>query len=305
MYDLVIIGSGPAGMTAAIYGVRSNLSVLLLDRLAPGGQIVNTNEIQNYPGMGAINGAELAIRMYQHTQELGVEFDYLTVTGVTPEQGGFSLTCEERPGDPISARSVIVATGTKPRTLGVEGEDRLRGNGLSWCAVCDGAACRGQDVVVVGGGNSAVEEALFLSEIASSVTVLVRRTMRADPASRDELRARENVTILEGWGVVAFEGGSCLEGAKARNLATGEERTIPCQHAFEYVGLEPVTGPVSGLGILDDGGYVVVGAGMETAVPGIFACGDCIEKSLRQVVTACSDGAIAARSAARWLKSIR
>lgn len=305
MHDLVIIGSGPAGMTAAIYGVRSNLSVLLLDRLAPGGQIVNTNEIQNYPGMGTINGAELAIRMYQHTQELGVEFDYLTVTGVTPGEGGFSLSCAERPGDPVEARAVIVATGTTPRTLGVEGEDRLRGNGLSWCAVCDGAACRDQDVVVVGGGNSAVEEALFLSELASSVTVLVRRTMRADPAACDRLRARGNVTVMEGWNAVAFEGSTCLEAVRARCTETGEERLIACQHAFEYVGLEPVTSFVTDLGILDEAGYVIVDSGMGTSVPGVFACGDCIEKDLRQVVTACSDGAIAARSAARWLKNAK
>lgn len=305
MFDLAIVGSGPAGMTSAIYGVRSNLSVLLMDRLAPGGQIVNTNEIQNYPGMGTINGAELAIKMFQHTQELGVEFEYATVSSVGLNGSEFSLSLLEKPGDPVRARSVIIATGTSPRTLGVEGENRLRGNGLSWCAVCDGAACRGQDVVVIGGGNSAVEEALFLSEIAASVTILIRHTMRADPVSCDELRARGNVTVLEGWGVVEFEGGSCLEGTRARNLVSGEERVISCQHAFEYVGLEPVTEFVSGLGILDDAGYVVTGAGMETAVPGVFACGDCIEKSLRQVVTACSDGAIAARSAARWLKSAR
>lgn len=303
MYDLAIIGSGPAGMTAAIYGVRSSLSLVLLESVAPGGQIVNTNEIQNYPGMGSINGAELAIKMYEHTQELGVPFNYLTAESVKHTGPAFEVECLEDRSHPLLARSVIVATGTRPRMLGVKGEDRFKGNGLSWCAVCDGAACRGQDVVVIGGGNSAIEEALFLSEVARSVTVVVRKTVRADRASLGRLKSNKNVSILLGWEVCAFEGSSSLEGVSIRESSTREERVVSCQHAFEYVGLEPLTKCVEPLGVIDDAGYILADQAMRTVVPGLFAAGDCVKKDLRQVVTACSDGALAARSAAQWLAS--
>ena len=305
MYALALVGCGPAGMTAALYGARANLSVVLLDRLAPGGQIINTNEIQNYPGMGTVNGAELAIKMYEHTQELGVPLDYRTVASVERTEHGRGPLSPGYRGAPGSGSGEVMATGTSPRTLGVEGEGRFKGNGVSWCAVCDGAACKGQDVIVVGGGNSAVEEALFLSEVARSVTVLVRRTMRADPASCDLLRARENVTIREGWSVVSFEGGSCLEAARVRCSATGEEEVFSCSLAVAFAGFDPVTDCVSDLGVLDEAGYVIADQGMRTSVPGLFAAGDCIAKELRQVVTACSDGAVAARSAAHWLKTAR
>ena len=193
-YDVIIVGSGPAGMTAAIYAARANLRVLLLDKLAPGGQIVNTNEIQNYTGLGPINGAELAIQMFSHTQELNVEFDYRTVREIRVENNERIVVCEEEEKE-YSAHAVILCTGTRPRMLNVENELNYAGNGISWCAICDGAACRGKDVVVIGGGNSAVEESIYLAEIAKSLTIVTMFDLTADPIACDKLRAMPNVTV--------------------------------------------------------------------------------------------------------------
>lgn len=303
-YDLVIIGSGPAGMTAAIYAIRAGLSVLMLDRLAPGGKIINTNEIQNYPGVGTISGADLAIQMFQHTQELNVPFDYKTVKEVrVGEDGVKTILCEEE-GAVYTAHAVILCTGTDSRTLGVPGEDSYIGNGISFCAICDGAACKGKDVVVLGGGNSAVEEAVYLAGMAESVTVAVRSCLKADPAACDKLRSLENVTVLEGWNAAEFYGDGSLKGVRLKEVSTGEERSLDCAKVFEYIGQIPATDCFQNLGVLNEAGYVEADAMMRTRVPGIFAAGDCVVKNLRQVVTACADGAIAAQSAAHYIQNL-
>lgn len=303
-YDLIIIGGGPAGMTAAIYAVRANLSVLMLDRLAPGGKIINTNEIQNYPGAGTLSGADLAIQMFQHTQDLNVPFDYKTVKSVRVENGLKIVSCEE--DDAVyTAHAVLLCTGTDSRTLGVPGEDRFLGNGISFCAVCDGAACQGKNVVVLGGGNSAVEEAVYLAGIAESVTVAVRSYLKADPSACDKLRSLKNVKIYEGWDVQDFYGDSRLEGVRLKNSRTGEILEADCAQVFEYIGQIPATECFAELGVLNEAGYVEADERMTTKIPGIYGAGDCIVKNLRQVITACADGAIAAQEASKYIQSVK
>lgn len=303
-YDLIIIGSGPAGMTAAIYAIRANLSVLMLDRLAPGGKIISTNEIQNYPGVGTMSGAELAIQMFQHTQELNVPFDYRTIREVRDEDGVKTVFCEEEDVS-YTARAVILCTGTSSRTLGIPGEDRYMGNGISFCAVCDGPACRDKDVIVLGGGNSAVEEGIYLAGLAKSVTVVVRSRLKADPVACDALRAMKNVTVYEGWDTEEFYGDTGLKGVRLKEKATGREKDLECHQVFEYIGQIPATECFRSLGVLDETGYVKTDERMSTGIPGIYAAGDCIVKNLRQVITACADGAIAAQEVSRYVQSLK
>lgn len=303
-YDVIIVGSGPAGMTAAIYAARANLRVLLLDKLAPGGQIVNTNEIQNYTGMGTINGAELAIQMFTHTQELNVEFDYRTVKEIQIEEQLKVVCCVEE-DKKYTTKAVILSTGTRPRMLGVDNELNYAGNGISWCAICDGAACRGKDVVVIGGGNSAVEESIYLAEIAKSLTIVTMFDLTADPIACDKLRAMPNVTIYPYQDVLGFYGDGKLAGIRFRSTQDGTEREIACDRVFEYIGLIPTTEVFHSLGILDKAGYIQVDHFMQTSIPGVFGAGDCITKHLRQVITACADGAIAAQSASQYIKSLQ
>lgn len=303
IYDVAIIGAGPAGMTAAIYAARANLQVLLLDKLAPGGQIVNTFEIQNYTGMGTINGAELAIKMFEHTQELGVTFDYGTVTEIQEVDNLKRLVCEE--GLTFTAKAVIIATGTKPRMLGVAKELDFAGTSISWCAICDGPHYRDKKVIVIGGGNSAVEEAIYLAGLAKEVTVVTLFNLTADPMACDKLRALPNVKIYEYYDILEFLGNEKFEGLRAKSTKTGEELVVYADGAFEYIGLEPTAQAFKGLGILNDYGYIETDAFMATKVPGIYGAGDITSKHLRQVITACSDGAIAAQSVAKYVEKLK
>lgn len=301
-YDLVIIGSGPAGMTAAIYGARADLKVLMLDKLAPGGQIINTNEIQNYTGVGTINGAELAMNMFTHTQELNVEFDYGTVCSIEAEGDVKKIHIEEDPDKIIECKAVIIATGTTNRKLNIEKEEQFIGNGISFCAICDGAFYTGKDVVVIGGGNSAVEESIYLASMVKSLTIVTMFDLTADPIACDKLRSLDNVKVYPYQDVLEFLGDSSLEGIHFKSTKTGEETTLKCDGVFEYIGLLPVTDFVKNLGITNDYGYIEVNEKMETKIPGIYGAGDCITKNLRQVITACADGAIAAQEASRYIK---
>lgn len=301
-YDLVIIGSGPAGMTAAIYGARANLKVLLLDKLAPGGQIINTNEIQNYTGSGTINGAELAMNMFMHTQELNVEFEYATVSKIETDGEVKKVYLEEDVDRVIEAKTILIATGTTPRKLGLDKEDNFIGNGISFCAICDGAFYKDKDVVVIGGGNSAVEESIFLADTVKSLSVVTLFDLTADPIACDQLRAKENVKVYTYQDILEFIGDNELTGIRFKSTETGEETVLECDGIFEYIGLSPVTEFVKDLGVLNDYGYVVVNENMETNVPGVYAAGDCIVKNLRQVITACADGAIAAQEASKYVK---
>ncbi len=302
-YDLIIIGSGPAGMTAAVYAARADLHVLLLDKLAPGGQIINTNEINNYTGIQSVNGAELAMQMFEHTQALNVEFDYRTVTEIRDVSAGVKEVVCLEDEKVYTTKTVIIATGTQHRTLGLPSEERWKGNGISWCAVCDGEQYRDKDVVVIGGGNSAVEESIYLAGIVKSLTIVTMFDLTADPMVCDKLRAMDKVTIYPYQDVLEFMGEEKLNGVRFRSTKTGEERSVSCDGVFEFIGLEPTTAFAEKLGILDRG-YVTTDRNMHTAVPGIFAAGDCTVKNLRQVITACGDGAIAAEEAAHYVQKL-
>ncbi len=305
VYDVVIVGAGPAGMTASIYAIRSNMKVLLLDRLSPGGQMVNTNEVENYTGAGRLSGADLAIKMYEHTQELGVSFAFNTVQKVIDEGGLKSVVCKED-GTVYKARSVILATGTVPRRLGVPGEDRWAGAGISWCAICDGAQYRDREVVVIGGGNSAVEEAQYLAEICTRVTLVTMLDLTADPKACEKLRACPNVDIHIFQEILEFTGEERLSGVSFRSARDpGDKRHVPCDGVFEYIGFQASCEAFKELGITDRSGCITVDAHMRTAVPGIFGAGDITSKHLRQIVTSVADGAIAANSAAAYVKSLQ
>lgn len=303
IYDVVIVGAGPAGMTAAIYAIRANMKVLLLDRLSPGGQMINTNEVENYAGLGKLSGAELAVKMFEHTQELGVEFDYKTVLRIRDDGELKSIVCEEDQAV-FRARSVILATGAVPRRLGVPGEDRWAGCGLSWCAICDGAQYRGKNVVVIGGGNSAVEESLFLADICTRVTIVTMLDLTADPKACEQLRCRDNVAVFTYQDVLELTGTERLSGVSFKSTKDGAERHVECDGVFEYIGFQASSEAFADLGITDAHGCIVADSRMKTSIPGIFGAGDITAKHLRQIVTSCSDGAIAANSAASYLKSL-
>lgn len=304
-YDIVIVGAGPAGMTAAIYAVRANMKVLMLDRLSPGGQMINTNEIENYTGAGKLSGAELAIKMFEHTQELGVEFDYKTVLDISNGGPIKTITCEE--DDTVyKARAVILATGTIPRRLGVPGEEEWAANGISWCAICDGAQYRDKEVVVIGGGNSAVEESIYLAGICTKLTIVTMFDLTADPKACDLLRKMDNVTIYPYQEVLEFTGTDRLTGVRFKSTKEdATERYVPCDGVFEYIGFQASSQAFAGLGIIDRTGCIETDARMHTSVPGVFGAGDITVKHLRQIVTACSDGALAANSAASYVESLK
>ena len=303
-YDVIIVGAGPAGMTAAIYAARADMNVLLLDKLAPGGQIINTNEIQNYPGVGTINGAELAYQMFEHTQQFeNIAFDYGTVKEILDEGKVKKVLCEEDDKE-FTAKAIILATGTRPRCLDIPGEDKFRGNGISWCAICDGAQYRDKDVVVIGGGNSAVEESIFLAGIVKSLTIVTMFDLTADPMACDKLRAMDHVTVYPYHDILYFTGDTKLTCVHFKSTKTGEENTVSCDGVFEYIGLTPTTEFLKDLGVLNQFGYVEVDEKMHTKVEGVYGAGDCVTKNLRQVITACADGAIAAQEASHYVQNL-
>lgn len=303
-YDVIIIGAGPAGMTAAIYAARADMNVLLLDKLAPGGQIINTNEIQNYPGVGTINGAELAYQMFEHTQQFeNIAFDYGTVKEIVDDGKKKKVLCEEDDKE-FTAKAIILATGTRPRCLDIPGEDKFRGNGISWCAICDGAQYRDKDVVVIGGGNSAVEESIFLAGIVKSLTIVTMFDLTADPMACDKLRAMDHVTVYPYQDILDFTGDTKLTGVHFKSTKTGEENLVSCDGVFEYIGLTPTTEFLKDSGVLNQFGYVEVDEKMHSKAAGIYGAGDCVTKNLRQVITACADGAIAAQEASHYVQNL-
>jgi thioredoxin reductase (NADPH) len=299
-FDVIIVGAGPGGMTAAIYTKRANLKTLMLEKAAPGGKMMTTWEIENYTGLGKISGFELSEKMFNHTQELGVDYRYGDVTKIE-DKGEFKVV-HTATGEVYQAGAVIIATGTVPRGTGATGEAKLSGKGVSWCAVCDGAFFKDQDVVVIGGGNSAIEEAVFLSKTVRHITVVnILPTLQADAVAIDELNETGKTDYLLGFEVVSFNGENKLESVTVRNVETKEEKVVEVQGAFVFIGQVPVTDFVKDLGITNKWGYVEVDENMATKVPGIFAIGDVIDKELRQIVTAASDGSIAAVQVGKYL----
>jgi thioredoxin reductase (NADPH) len=300
IYDLIIIGAGPAGMTASIYAKRANLDVLLMEKSAPGGQMISTAEIENYTGAGKVSGVDLAMKMFEHVQSLGVETMFEEVVKVH-DLG--SVKEVVTPSQTLQTKAVLITAGANPRTLGVKGEDDYAYRGISWCAICDGPLYKDKRVLVVGGGNSAVEESLFLSNIASHITIVQNLDrLTADPKAVSLLMKTPNVDIIFNAKVISFNGDDAL---KSVDVETKDGvKSIEVDGVFEYIGLTPVSDFVSHLGITNEAGYIVVNSNMETKVKGIFSAGDVNQKQIRQVVTATSDGAIAVQNIIKYLESL-
>ncbi len=302
--DVVVIGAGPGGMTAALYASRANLSVVMIDRGIYGGQMNNTATIENYPGYTSILGPDLGEKMYAGATQFGAEYAYGNVTGV--EDNGTTKTVHTDDGDYI-AKAVILATGAEHRKIGVPGEDTYSGRGVSYCAVCDGAFFRDRDLVVLGGGDSAIEEGLYLTQLAKSVTVIHRRDqLRAQKIIQQRAFANEKMHFIWNGLVESIDGDDTqVTGVTYKDKITGEKHTIPAAGTFIYVGIKPMTDAFEGLGVLDDHGWVVTDDGMQTAVPGIFAIGDVRQKSLRQITTAVGDGGLAGQGVFNYIQSLQ
>lgn len=300
-YDFIIIGAGPAGMTAAIYASRAGLKTAMIESGAPGGKLLKTNEISNWPGIKTEPGSQLAMDMFEHSTSFGSVYEYGNVVEIkTDEENPASdkqIICED--GTIFQAPAVLVATGTKERLMGIPGENKNIGRGLSYCAVCDGAFFRDQEVAVIGGGNSALEEAVYLTHFASKVYILMRRNVfRADKIAVDAAMANPQIEIIQN--VVPTEildDGQHVNGLKISDVTTKEEQILPVSGIFPYIGADPVTGFLKHLDILNPQGYMIVNASMETKIPLLYGAGDVCQKELRQVVTAVNDGAIAAQDA--------
>ncbi|HBT59571.1 MAG TPA: hypothetical protein DEA45_01955 [Acholeplasmataceae bacterium] len=302
MYDLIIIGAGPAGMTAAIYAKRANLNVVLIEKGAPGGQMVNTWEIENYTGLKKQSGADISMAMFDHVMSLGVQYEYGNVLKVEQEGNVKKVITEDKT---YETKAIIVASGMLPRRLGLEHEDMLASNGVSWCAICDGPIYKGEDVVVVGGGNSAVEEASYLATLCKHVTVVQNlKELTADKKAQDILRKQKNVTIHLESVVTEFiiDEKDKLKAVKIKS-DQGDENVIETKAVFEYIGAIPVTDFLKETGVLNAYGFIDTNEKMETKVEGIYAAGDVRTKQIRQVVTATSDGAIAVQNCLKYLET--
>lgn len=301
MYDVIVIGAGPAGMTAALYASRSNLSVLLIERGAPGGQLNNTAEIENYPGFDSIMGPELAMKMYEGTSRFGVKNEYGIVTKVENHEDYKEVFTEEKS---YQGKSVIIATGCVHRKLGVPGEEVFAGRGVSYCAVCDGAFFRNKKLLVIGGGDSALEEAIYLTQFASEVVVVHRRdALRAQKIIQDRAFANEKISFLWDSVVESIEGNDMVvTNAQIKNVKTGEVHSEACGGIFIYVGLDPLSAPFENLGITNEAGWILTDENMKTEIPGIFAVGDGREKTLRQITTAVGEGGIAGQQVFLYLE---
>lgn len=302
VYDLVIIGAGPAGLTAGIYAARAKVNTVVIERAAPGGQVLTADKIENYPGFPEpVSGAELVGRMEAQARRLGVAFETVEVAEIRREEDRFLLRAAR---EEIAARAVIIATGSGPKPLGVLGEDRLRGRGVSYCAVCDGFFFRGEQVAVIGGGNAAVQEAVYLTRFAAKVYLINQReTLHAAKMLQDALRAEPKIEVVLGAGVKEILGKDAVEGIRIEDFNSGEQRVIPVTGVFVYVGVRPASYLVAELADLDHRGYVITDEKMATKTPGLFAAGDVRQKMLRQIVTAVADGAIAATSADKFLRA--
>jgi thioredoxin reductase (NADPH) len=300
IYDVLIIGAGPAGITAAIYAKRANLKVAMFEKDTPGGQLSKYNEIENYTGAKKVAGYELATMMIDHAYELDIEVIYDEVLEVKLEGNLKKLIT---PNQTYETKTVIIASGNVPRRLGVENEDKLAMNGISWCAICDGPLYKERKVVVIGGGNSAVEEASYLATLATHVTLVQNLDfLTADKKAQDILLKHQNVDIYYGSTVNKFLMND--QGLTGVEIKTKDGvKTIDAEGVFEYVGLIPVTDFVKDLGITNQWGYIIANEKMETEVPGIYAAGDVIVKQIRQVVTAAADGAIAAQNALKYIET--
>ncbi|MFS0783611.1 thioredoxin-disulfide reductase [Bacillus sp. 1P06AnD] len=303
IYDVAIIGAGPAGMTAAVYTSRANLSTLMIERGVPGGQMANTEEVENYPGYESILGPELSTKMFDHAKKFGAEYAYGDVKDITDHKEYKEIDCGSKQ---YKARAVIITAGAQYKKIGVPGEKELGGRGVSYCAVCDGAFFKNKELVVIGGGDSAVEEGVYLTRFASKVTIVHRRdALRAQKILQDRAFANEKVDFIWNHTIKEInEKDGKVGSVTLVSTVTGEEQELKTDGVFIYIGMQPLTGPFQSLGITNDNGYIVTNEGMETSVAGVFAAGDIREKTLRQIVTATGDGSIAAQNAQHYVEEL-
>ncbi|MDD5409335.1 MAG: thioredoxin-disulfide reductase [Candidatus Omnitrophica bacterium] len=298
MHDLIIIGAGPAGLTAALYAGRSRLDTVLIEKMAPGGRILMSETIENYPGFpGGISTVELISRMEQQVKELGVKIQSDEV---------LDLDCEKKTitasSGTYAARAVIIASGAHPRKLNVPGEKEYTGRGVSYCATCDAPFFKGKKVVLVGGGNAVAEEAIYLSRFASSVNIIHRRQdLRASEILQEKMQQDKKISFILSSLVTEIKGAKKVEAVKIKDLLSGKESDFACDGVFIYIGYEPETVFLKGKLQMDEAGFIISNESMATSVDGVFACGDCRKKSLYQVINACGDGAVAADSAYKFI----
>ncbi len=331
MYDLIIIGAGPAGLTAALYAGRYRLNTLILEKMAPGGQIILSSNIENFPGFpGGISTQELVERFKKQVEELGIIIaseEVLTISSIikpcisngTPgsassvswasasrsfSKAGLNSTTFniKTPGNSYQARSIIIATGASAKRLGVKGEDKFIGRGVSYCATCDGPLFKNKDVAVIGGGDRAIEEAIFLSSYAKTVYLVHRRgELRASQILIEKAKSIPKINFILESIAEEIQGENKVEQVLLKNLKTNSKNKISCQGIFVFVGISPNTGFLKNLLEMDEAGFIITDQQMQTSEGGVFACGDCRKKSLYQVITACGDGAVAAHSTHKYL----
>ncbi len=301
MHDLIIIGAGPAGLTAALYAGRSRLDTLLFEKMAVGGRILMSETIENYPGFpGGISTVELMDRMRQQAKELGVKIE---------NDEALDLDCVNKTiktsGASFSSRAIIIASGARPRKLNIPGEEKYTGRGVSYCATCDGPLYKGKKVVIVGGGNAVAEEAMYLSRFAGSVNIIHRRNdLRASPILQERLQQDKKINFILNAVITEIKGTQKVETVRIKDVLSGKENDFKCDGVFIYVGSTPETTFLKGKLQMDEAGYILALDNMSTSVEGVFACGDCRKKSLYQVINACGDGAVAADSAYKYITKV-
>jgi len=302
VYDLIIAGGGPAGLTAGLYAARAKMRVLLLEKMAPGGQAATTFHIENYPGFpDGIGGPDLALAMEAQAKKFGLEVAFGGVQSLSSREPLWEV---EQEGQRLAAKAVIVATGVESKKLGIPGEETLRGRGVSYCGTCDGPFFKDQEIAVVGGGDSAVDEALYLTRFASRVHLIHRRrALRAEKILQERAFQNPKITILWDTIVTRVLGETGVDGLEVMDLRSKECRDLAVSGVFFYVGLLAQTEFLKGVVHLDDQGYVITDENMATSAKGVFAAGDVRRKLLRQVATAVGDGAVAAFAAERYLES--
>lgn len=303
-YDVIVIGAGPGGLTAGLYASRANLSVLILDRGIYGGQMNNTAEVENYPGFKSILGPDLAEKMYQGATQFGAEYAYGSVEKVKVN-GDLKQVITD--SETYEAPVVIIATGSQYRKLGVEGEAEYAGRGVSYCAVCDGAFFKDQPLAVIGGGDSAVEEGVYLAKLASNVNIIHRRDqLRAQKILQERAFANDKIDFTWDTVVTKINGdGQKVTSVSTHNKKTGEDGELKVNGVFIYVGVIPLSEPFKELGITDEQGWIKTDELMQTSLPGVYAIGDVRAKELRQITTAVGDGSIAGQQAFNYLESLK
>ena len=302
MYDILIIGAGPGGMSAAIYGARANMNVAIIDKEAPGGKVLKTDAIENYPGFNSVNGADLASKMFEQVVNYGTEFIFGEVVKVNNFDDHKEVVMDS--GEVYEAKTIIIATGNENKKMGLDREDYFYAKGLSYCAICDGALYKGKEMAVIGGGNSALQEALFLTNFAKKVYIIHRRDQfRGESTLVDRVKSNDKIELLLNYIPYSLNGDKHVTGLTIQNKLDNSLKTLDVEILFPFIGFEPKTDFVKHLGILDEQGYVLVDENMKTSLDGIYSVGDVNHKNLRQIVTACNDGAIAAIAIQHYLQN--